>query len=122
MLFKNISKQKQNKQKQARNQYKQTLRDESNAERELFNIQLDLYSTAKTEARKEYNERVKSVNDKKQFKRHMKEYTQKSNKEISFEIDIGDDEDKRLAFTETLRQLTQKQEMQSCCHSNIIRW
>ena len=107
MLFKNISKQKQNKQKQkqARNQYKQTLRDEANVERELFNIQLDFYSSAKTEARKEYNERVKAANDKKQFKRYMKEYMQKCQKEISFEIDIGDDEDKRLAFTETLRQL-----------------
>ena len=30
---------------------------------------------------------------------------QKCQKEITFEIDIGDDEDKRLAFTETLRQL-----------------
>ena len=106
-LFKNMKKQKQLKQKQeqSRNQYKQTLKDNAKNEREILNIPLDLYSTAKTEARQEYKNRIKDVKDKKQFKQHMKKFMQKSQKEISFDIDIGDDEDKRLAFTETLRQL-----------------
>ncbi len=74
----------------------------------LFDISVDLYSTAKTEARKEYKERIKNIKEKPKFKKQMKEFMQKANKEISFEIDIGDNEDKRLAFTEMLRQLHKK--------------
>ena len=106
-LFKNIAKTKRNQRarKASRKAYKQTIKDNARAERDILNISTDLYSTAKTEARKEYKQRVKSANDKKQFKKYMKEFMQKCRKEISFEIDIGDNEDKRLAFTETLRQL-----------------
>ncbi len=71
----------------------------------LFDISVDLYSTARTEARKEYKQRVKDVRDKRKFKKYLKEFMTKAKKEISFDIDIGDDEDKRIAFTETLRQL-----------------
>ncbi len=71
----------------------------------LFDISVDLYSAAKTEARKEYKQRIKNVKDKAKFKKYLREFMSKANKEISFEIDIGDDEDKRLAFTETLRHL-----------------
>ena len=106
-LFKNIQKNKQNRktQKQARKQYKQSLKTNARNEREIMNIGTDLYSATRTEARNEYKQRIKDVKDKKQFKKHMKEFMVKANKEISFEVDIADDEDKRLAFTETLRQI-----------------
>ena len=77
-------------------------------ESEILNIQTDLYSAARTEARKEYKQRIKGVQNKKQFKNYMKEFMVKAKKEISFDIDIGDDEDKRLAFTETLRHIVGK--------------
>ena len=73
-----------------------------------MNISTDLYSTARTEARKEYKQRVKSTQNKHLFKNYMKEFMIKAKNEISFDIDIGDDEDKRLAFTETLRHIVGK--------------
>ena len=106
-LFKKMKKQKRDNQKtkQSREQYKQTIKDNARSERDILNMPLDLYSTAKTEARQEYKNRIKDVRNKKQFKKYMTEFMKKCQKEISFDIDIGDDEDKRLAFTETLRQL-----------------
>ena len=109
-LFKNIEKNKQNRkaQKKAHKQYKQTLKNNAREERTIMNISTDLYSAARTEARNEYKQRIKEVQNKKQFKNYMKEFMVKSKKEISFDIDIGDDEDKRLAFTETLRHVVGK--------------
>ena len=74
-------------------------------ENDIEKISTDLYSTQKTEARKEYYERIKHVQNHKKFKQYMKDFMNKMSKSISFEIVIGDDEDKRLAFTESLRQL-----------------
>ena len=109
-LFNNLRRQKNTRQKEkaSRREYKQSIKNNARAERDILNISVDLYSTAKTEARKEYKERVKNIQDKPKFKKQMKEFMMKANKEISFEIVIGDDEDTRMAFTETLRQLHKK--------------
>ena len=68
-------------------------------------IGVGLYEDSMTEARKEYNNRINEVKNHKEFKNNMKEFMTEANKNHSFEIVIGDDEDKRLAFTETLRHL-----------------
>ena len=72
---------------------------------DIFDLPLDLYKSAKTEARKEYEKRIREVSDKKQFQKYMKQFMKDARKQISLDIVIGDDEDKRLAFTETLRQI-----------------
>lgn len=69
---------------------------------DLFNISTDLYSS-KSQERKEYEERVGKYKNNKTFKRHMKDLMSKATNNISFDIAIGDDDCKKLAFTETLR-------------------
>ena len=105
-LFNKLSHDKINKQqhKQQRKQYKQSIKESALNERSLFNLPTDLYTTTKTEARKQYEKRIKEVSDKSNFQKYMKEFMNNVNNRFSFEIVIGDDEDKRLAFCETLRQ------------------
>ena len=106
-LFRNVArKKKENKNVKAKQQnYENEIKERALEERDINNISIDLYNTAKTEARREYKERIKQVNNKKDFKKYMKQYNIKANKKETFEVQIGDDEDKRLAFTEMLRNI-----------------
>ena len=96
---------KRNQQKEYRKSIKQKAINERN---QIYNIINDVYKESKTELRKEYEKRIKSVNNKKNFQNYMKQFMQNVNKETGFEIIIGDDEDKRLAFCETLRKCYNK--------------
>lgn len=105
-LFNKISHDKINKQqyKRQRELYKQSIKESALDERSLYNLPIDLYTTTKTEARKQYEKKIKEVSDKSNFQKYMKEFINNVNNRFSFEIVIGDDEDIRLAFCETLRQ------------------
>ena len=68
----------------------------------------DIYKESKSQLRRDYERRLKQVQNQENFKDHMKKFMKNINKGISFETDIGEDEDKRLAFTESLRQIYKK--------------
>ena len=106
-LFRNISKKKKQNAgaKKSKAEYKESLKERALEERNILKVSTDLYSSSRTQARKEYKERMKQVHNKKEFKKYMKEYNIKANKKQSFTVDIGDKEDKRLAFAEMLRNL-----------------
>ena len=105
-LFNKIKNDKINKQhdKLQHNQYKQSIKDRARVERSLFNIPVDYYTTTKTESRQLYEKRIKEVSNKTNYKKYMKENMNNVINRISFDVVIGDDEDKRLAFCESLRQ------------------
>lgn len=75
---------------------------------DLFDVPVGLYTTTKNQIRQEYENRVKDLKDDDEFKENMKEMMQKASQEIDFETDISQDDSKRYAFTETLRQLSRK--------------
>lgn len=71
---------------------------------ELFDaIPGDVYANSKSQLRQDYEKRIQKVKDKKAFKDEMRRIMVNVNNGISMEVDIGDNEDKRLAFTEALR-------------------
>ena len=72
---------------------------------ELFNAPGDVYQTEKNEVRKAYEARLKQVRNMDNFKNSFGNMMRKASRGISIGMDIGEDEDKRLAFTETLRQM-----------------
>ena len=71
-------------------------------ERHLFDNMGTLYNTQQTELRKEYENRVKDVQNKKNFLKYMKHNMQLIKQRAKLEVVIADDEDKRIAFTESL--------------------
>ena len=104
----NRMKQMKNEQKMkhiTNEQYKQHIKQNAIEERQMMNDVNDVYHESKSDERKAYEQRVSDVKDKKQYKEYMKQFIYNTNNEISFEIDIGDDEDKRIAFTEMLRYI-----------------
>lgn len=106
-LFKRM-KQMKNEQKMkhtTNEQYKQHIKQNAIEERQMMNNVNDVYHESKSDERKAYEQRISEVKDKKQYKEYMKQFIYNTNDEISFEIDIGDDEDKRIAFTEMLRYI-----------------
>lgn len=88
---------------QQRNQYKNSIRDNALEERLILNIPINLYQS-KTDERIQYEKRIKDVVNKRNFQKYMTEYMLYVNRRISFDVLIGDDEDKRLAFCEALRK------------------
>lgn len=54
---------------------------------------------------KEYRARMKEIKNRKQFTEYLTKYIDLANKQIGFDIVIGDDETKRYAFNETLRYI-----------------
>ena len=72
---------------------------------ELFNAPGDVYQAEKNEVRKAYEARLKQVRNMDNFKNSFGNMMRKATRGVSFGTDIGEDEDKRLAFTETLRQM-----------------
>ena len=62
----------------------------------------DLYQS-KTSERIEYEKRVKDVKNNTQYQDYRKQFMINVNNRVGFEVAIGDDDDKRIAFTETLR-------------------
>ncbi|KAK8840742.1 hypothetical protein M9Y10_030519, partial [Tritrichomonas musculus] len=106
-LFKRMKQMKsEQKMKHTTNeQYKQHIKQNAIEERQMMNDVNDVYHESKSDERKAYEQRVSDVKDKKQYKEYMKHFIYNTNNEISFEIDIGDDEDKRIAFTEMLRYI-----------------
>lgn len=65
----------------------------------------DVYADTKTQFRREYNRRVKQYNKKERYQEEMDQLMKVAIKGIGFTTDINQDEYKRYAFTETLRQL-----------------
>ena len=110
-LFQNIQAQNQQHRQahQRREQYKEYIRSNAKEEREfLSSINTSQLYQSKTDERLEYEQRVKEVQNETKFKDYMKEFMINANKKISFEVAIGDDDDKRMAFTESLRHMYQK--------------
>ena len=65
----------------------------------------DVYADTKTQFRREYNRRVKQYQKKDQFKEEMRKLMIPAGQGIGFTTDINQDEYKRYAFTEALRQI-----------------
>lgn len=68
----------------------------------------DVYGESKNQLRKEYEKRLKQVKNLKYFKQEFGNMMKNVSKGISFEVDIADNEEKRLAFSETLRRIYTK--------------
>ena len=77
-------------------------------ESDLFDIPVGIYKDTKNELRNAYTQRIKQLKNVSEFRKEMKKLMINASKEIDFETDIGEDENKRYAFTETLRQLYKK--------------
>ena len=75
----------------------------SNVDNDIMNLSIDFYEESKTQARQAYEKRVQEVDDQELFQRELKRLMFMAAKEFSFDVDIGDSECKRLAFTEMLR-------------------
>ena len=105
-LFAKINQDKQNRiqNELKQNKYKQSLMESAYDERSIFNISMDTYEANKTAARRDYEKRLDEVSNETNFQKYMKEYMNKVNNRISFNVAIGDDEDIRIAFCETLRK------------------
>ena len=84
-------------------QYKDVIRTNALEERQILSLPMDLYHS-KTDDRIQYENRINGVVDKHNFKQYMKEYMIQINNKTSFDVIIGDDEDRRLAFCEALRK------------------
>lgn len=102
-LFSNLTKQKAaaKQTSSSKEKYIQSIRDQAMKTRYPVDLPIDFYTSAKTASRSAYEERIKDVADKKQYQKYMNAYMQQASNGISFDIDIGDDEDKRLASTLT---------------------
>lgn len=77
--------------------------------KELFaNLPGDVYGDSKNEIRREYEKRLREVKNQTYFKQQFGMMMKNVSKGISFDVDIADNEDKRVAFTETLRRIYSK--------------
>ena len=68
----------------------------------------DVYADTKSQFRREYNRRAKQYQKKDKFKEEMRKLMIPAGQGIGFATDINQDEDKRYAFTEALRQIHKK--------------
>ncbi|KAK8898932.1 hypothetical protein M9Y10_001224 [Tritrichomonas musculus] len=96
------------KQKQ-RNEYKQRIKNEAISEREAVNDLFktnSIYEDTKSADRKHYEE---LVTDKKEFQNEMKKMMIDAKNKVGFEVNIGDDGEKQLAFTKVLEYLHKTQ-------------
>ena len=68
----------------------------------------NIYKESKSPLRKDYEKRLKQVKNQEKFKDYMAKYMKNIKQGISFEFDIAEDEDRRTAFTEALKQIYKK--------------
>ncbi|OHT12205.1 hypothetical protein TRFO_18112 [Tritrichomonas foetus] len=97
-LFKSLKKQKTETKKRQR---KQNIKETALEMRNMMNIQYE--GVEKTPTRKEYERRIEEVDDHQTFKKDLQEYIELMKQTIIFKVDVGDDEDKRLALCESIR-------------------
>ncbi len=113
-FFQGLSSKKQKQREQLRRkiQYRNNIKANALTERQFLNdIPIDIYSDTKTEARKAYEKRLKQVKNQTQYKKELAHFMKLASNDTSFQADIGDDEDKRLAFTEMLRHSYNKKKV-----------
>ena len=110
-LFKKIrqtkrnTRQKQIHQEQYQNQIKQSALEERQFIDNINNISTDIYANTKDKIRRDYENRIKGFQKNKEFKKFFGNMMKNVSNDVGFEVDIGDSDYKRLAFTETLRQI-----------------
>ncbi len=79
-----------------------------NFDENLFTIPVGIYEDTKNQVRIDYEKRVRELKKDDNFKTSFADMMKKANNEIDFEMDIAQDDNKRYAFSETLRQLYKK--------------
>ena len=108
-LFRQIKQNKRNlKQKEAQKvQYKKNLKEKALNERQFepfMNMSTDIYANIKNKLRLEYENRLKEISNITVFKKELKQMIKNISNCYSFELNIGDNEIKRVAFTKALRE------------------
>ena len=69
-----------------------------------MNMSTDIYANTKNKLRLEYENRLKEISNITVFKKELKQMIKNISNCYSFELNIGDNEIKRVAFTKALRE------------------